>query len=65
MNEYICAICEEYKDEHIHGCNGHPDDECECVCDDCYLEMSEDFEESSLSDLEEKFEALLEEGGYG
>ncbi len=35
MSIYRCIECENYKDADYDGCNEHPSDECECMCDDC------------------------------
>lgn len=65
MSIYICAICDEYKDADISGCNEHPTDECECICDDCFEKLSDyndkeiDEEELLGMDLEEQLETLI------
>ena len=58
MSVYRCAICDEYKDADIHGCNEHPTDECECICDDCCLDP---LDHEEFLDLEDQLELLLNE----
>jgi hypothetical protein len=52
MSVYRCAMCEDYKDADVHGCEEHPNDECECICEDCYNELGD-------CDLERQFEILM------
>jgi hypothetical protein len=35
MSIYLCIECDDYKDVDFHGCNEHPKDEFECICDSC------------------------------
>jgi hypothetical protein len=44
MSIYRCGICDEYKDVDFHGCNEHPHDEYECICDDCETEKLPEYE---------------------
>ena len=41
MSIYHCEICEDLKDADYHGCNESPNDECECVCDQCYEKLGD------------------------
>ena len=42
MSCYYCAICDELKDRDIHGCNAHPSDPYENICDDCDCELQDE-----------------------
>lgn len=35
MSIYRCGMCDEYKDADQHGCFEHPNDEFECICNEC------------------------------
>ena len=35
MSVYRCGSCGEFRDADYHGCNEHPFDEMECICDSC------------------------------
>ena len=35
MSLFFCDYCARYRDTEFHGCVGHPDDECVCICEDC------------------------------
>jgi len=41
MSVYKCGICEEYKDADFSGCNEHPSNEMECICDECDSNLEE------------------------
>lgn len=41
MSIYHCEICEGLKDADHDGCNESPNDECECVYDNCYANLGD------------------------
>ena len=41
MSIYRCGICEEYKDADFHGCEEHPTNEMECICESCCENLPE------------------------
>lgn len=58
MAVYICASCDQYIDEDVGGCNEHPTDECECICDNCVRDC-DDYDDDEPMDLEDTFELLM------
>lgn len=48
MAWYYCEICERDREEFFHGCVEHPNDESECICEECAqrLEALYDFDEA-------------------
>lgn len=53
MSVYRCGICEEYKDADFDGCEAHPSDECECICENCseYLEYQAELARDSYEEI--------------
>jgi hypothetical protein len=42
MSIYRCNHCEGIKDADYHGCNEHPSEEFQCICDACLEIFPED-----------------------
>jgi hypothetical protein len=45
MSIYICGYCEKYKDADVSGCNEHPFNEWENLCDECDEKIAIEMEE--------------------
>jgi hypothetical protein len=52
MSIYHCHHCDGLCDADIDGCNEHPNDECEVICDKCaaYMECIYEFYEDGEDD---------------
>lgn len=44
MSMFYCEVCDNIQDADIHGCFEHPNDECECICYDCVMQLEAKYE---------------------